>query len=90
MPQNNGKQNRDESYTNKYEIHTAGSYGYKLVCVDDKFSKPFKTYLGEDGVCNFINNMIKESKYFSKAMKNILTSNLWLLKKTMKILKTLL
>ena len=22
--------------------------GYKLVCVDDKFSKPFKTYIGED------------------------------------------
>ena len=21
------------------------SYGYKLVCVDDKFSKPFKSYL---------------------------------------------
>ena len=38
------------------------SYGYKLVCVDDKFSKPFKTYLGKDAVYNFINNMIEESK----------------------------
>ena len=24
------------------------SYGKKLVCVDDKFSKPFKSYLGEN------------------------------------------
>ena len=23
------------------------------VCADDKFSKPFKTYLGEDAVYNF-------------------------------------
>ena len=30
--------------------HIACSYGYKLVCVDDEFSKPFKTYIGEDTV----------------------------------------
>ena len=39
--------------------------------IDDKFSKPFKTYLGKDTVYNFINNMIKESKYWSDVMKNI-------------------
>ena len=49
----NGKQNPDESFTNK---HVACSYGYKLVCVDDKFSKTFKSYLGEDVVYNFINS----------------------------------
>ena len=26
----------------KYQQHIACSYGYKLVCVDDKLSKPFK------------------------------------------------
>ena len=41
---NNGKQNPEGSYTNKYQKHIACSYGYKLVYVDDKFSKPFKTY----------------------------------------------
>ena len=30
-------------YTNKYQKHIVCSYGYKLICVDDKFSKPFKT-----------------------------------------------
>ena len=52
----NGKQNPDESFTNKYQKHVACSYGYKLVCVDDKFSKTFKSYLGEDVVYNFINS----------------------------------
>ena len=59
MPEDNGKQNPNESYTKKYQKHVACSYGYKLVCVDDKFSKPFKSYLCEDAVYNFISSMIK-------------------------------
>ena len=50
LPEDNGKQNPNESYTNKYQKHVACSYGYKLVCVDDKFIKPFKSYLSEDAV----------------------------------------
>ena len=65
VPENNGKQNPEESCANKY----ACSYGCKLVCVDDKFSKPFNTYLGEDAVYNFSNNMMEESKYCSGVMK---------------------
>ena len=37
VPENNRKQNPNESYTDKYEKHVACSYGYKLVCVDNKF-----------------------------------------------------
>ena len=44
-------------------------YRYKLFCVDDKFSKPFKTNLDEDNVYSFINSMIEESKYCSGVMK---------------------
>ena len=69
VPEDNGSQNPNESYSNKYQKHVACSYGYKLVCVDDKFSKPFKSYLGEDAVYNFISSMIEESKYCSDAMK---------------------
>ena len=58
VPKDNGKQNPDESYTNKYQK-----------CVDDKFSKPFKSYSGEDAVHNFINNMIEESKYCTDIMR---------------------
>ena len=39
--QDNGKQNPKESYTNKFQKHCL------QLCVDDKFSKPFKTYLGK-------------------------------------------
>ena len=42
LHEDNGKQNPSESYTNKYQKHISFSYGYKLVCVDDKLSKPSK------------------------------------------------
>ena len=63
------QQNPNKSYTNKYQKHITCSYGYQLVCVDDKFTKPFKLYLGKNSVENFINSMIKESKYCSDVMK---------------------
>ena len=49
----------------------ACSYGYKLVLVDDKFSKSFKLYLGEDSVYNFIKSMVEESNCCSNIIKNI-------------------
>ena len=42
VPERNGKQNPDESSRNSYQKHVASCYGFKLVCVDDKYSKPFK------------------------------------------------
>ena len=44
MPEVNGKENLNESYTNKYQKRIVCSYGYKLVCVDAKLSNPFKSY----------------------------------------------
>ena len=83
VPEDNRKQNPDESYSNKYHKHVACSYGYKLVCVDDKFSRPFKSYLGKEAAFNFINSMVEESKYCSDVMKkNILENNLKLKKRT--------
>ena len=37
-----------------YIKHVACSSGYKLVCVDDKFSKPFQLHLVKDVVYNFV------------------------------------
>ena len=54
---------------NKYKRDVGYSYGYKLVCVDNDFSKPFQSYLGEDAVYNLINNLIKEIKYGTDMMK---------------------
>ena len=69
VPEDKGKQNPDKSYTSKYQKHYAGSCRYELVSVDDRFSKPFRSYLGEDVVYNFVNSMIEESKYCSEVMK---------------------
>ena len=69
VPEDNGKQNPNKSYTYKYRKHVACSYGYKLVRVDDKFNKLLKLYLGEDAVYNFISSMIKESRYCSDMIK---------------------
>ena len=79
--EDNGKQNPNDSYTNKYQKHVACSYGYKLLCVDDKFSKPFKPYLSEDVVYNFIGSMIEESKCCSDMMKKHFNLELAMTKK---------
>ena len=75
VPEDNGKQNVNESYTNKYQKHVTCSYDYKLVCVDDKYSKPFKSYLGEDAVCS-ISSRFQESKYWSDIMKKYINKKL--------------
>ena len=90
VPEDNGKQNPNESYTNKYQKHVACSYGYKLVCLDDKFSKSFKSYLGEDTIYNFISSIVKESKYCSDVTKKHFNKELLMIKKIMRILRTLL
>ena len=48
MPENNERQNQEESYTMKYQRHIAWRYGYKSVCVSNKVSKHFKSYLDEN------------------------------------------
>ena len=38
-------QNPEECYANKYQKHVAFNYGYKVVCVDNKFSTSFRFVL---------------------------------------------
>ena len=45
------------------------SYDYKLVDVDDKFNRTFKSYLDEDAVYSVVNSMIKESILCTDIMK---------------------
>ena len=76
VPEDNEKQNPAEFYTNKYQKHVTCSYGYNLVCVDDKFIKPFKSYLGENAVYKFIKSRVEESKFCSEVMKKHFNKNL--------------
>ena len=60
--ENNRKPNLDEYYTNKYQNLIGCSYGYKLVCFNNQFSKYFKPYLGQYALYKFIFSIVKESK----------------------------
>ena len=57
------------------------SNGYNLVCVDDEFSKSFRSYLGKDAICSFINSMMEESKYCSDVMKEHFNKEIVMTKK---------
>ena len=45
----------NSSCTRKYQNHVSCSFTYKVVCVDNKFSKKFVLYRGKDAVYEFIN-----------------------------------
>ena len=42
------------SYTEKYQAHIPCSFAYKVICVDDKFSKPVVLYRGKNAIKTFI------------------------------------
>ena len=42
------------SYTEKYEDHIPCSFAYKVVCVDNKFSKKVVLYRGKNPAYKFI------------------------------------
>ena len=52
------------------------SFAYKVVCVDDKFTKPIVVYKGESVAYDFIGAILKEYKYCKKVMNNHFNKNL--------------
>ena len=54
------------SYTKKYHDHVPCSFAYKIVCIDDRFSKPIVVCRGENAACEFIEAILKEYKYCKK------------------------
>ena len=64
------------SYTKKYHDHVPCSYAYKIVCIDDKFSKPIVVYGGENAAYEFIKAILEEHKYCKKVMKKHFNKNL--------------
>ena len=53
----------------KYHDHVPCSYVYKVVCIDDRFSKPIVVYRGVNAAYEFIKSILKEHKYCKKIMK---------------------
>ena len=67
---------KEGSYTKKYQDHTPCSFAYKLVCVDDRFSKSTINYGGENAAYEFIKEILEECEYCKKIMKKYFNENL--------------
>ena len=50
------------SYIKKYQCHIPCSFAYKVVCIDDKFSKLIVVYRGKNAAYEFIRAILKEYK----------------------------
>ena len=60
----------------KYQGHIPCSFAYKLVCVEDKFSKPIVLYRGESAAYKFIEAILEEYEYCKKSTKKHFSKNL--------------
>ena len=64
----------------KYQNHTSCSYGYNLEYVHDKFSKPFKSYLGKILFTNLLLAWTKKLNIVVAWWKNNLLRGRWQLR----------
>ena len=60
----------------KYQDHVRCSFAYKLVCVDDEFTKPIVAFSGENATYEFIEVILKEYQYCKKETKKHFSKNL--------------
>ena len=51
-------------FTKKYQAHVPCSCAYKVVCIDDRFSKPVVLYRGKTAVNKFIEAILNEYDYY--------------------------
>ena len=64
------------SFSKKYQAHIHCSFAYKLVCPDDKFSKPIVVFRGENAAFKFLEEILREYEYCKKVMKKLFNKNL--------------
>ena len=55
--------------TKKCQDHIACMYGYKSICANERYSKPYKTYFGKVAIDKLLNNMLKENEYCSEVIE---------------------
>ena len=60
----------------KCHEHVPCSFAYKVVCIDDKFSKPIVVYRGTNAAYEFIRAILEEHKYCKKIVKKHFNKNL--------------
>ena len=69
-------ENYEGSYSKKHQDHIPCSFAYKLVCVEDKFSKLIVVFRGEGAAFIFIEAILKEYEYCKQVMKTHFNKNL--------------
>ena len=65
----------------KYQDHILCSFAYKVVCVDDRFTKPIVAYRGENAADEFYKAVLKEYKYCKKVINKHFNKHLIMSKK---------
>ena len=68
--------NNDISYTKKYQDHIPCIFAYKVVFVDNEYSKKIVLYRGENAVNKFIRSILNEYNYCRKIMRKYFRQNL--------------
>ena len=64
------------SCTKKCHDNIPFSYVFKVVCIDNRFSKPIVVYRGENAAYEFVKTILKEYKYCKNIMKKHFNKNL--------------
>ena len=62
--------------TKKYQDHVPCSFAYKVVCIDNRFSKLIVVFTGKNAAYEFIKAIFEEYKYCKKVMKKHFNKNL--------------
>ena len=68
--------NTNSLYTEEYHEHIPCSFGCKVVCTDNKFSKKVVLYRRKNAVYRFIEASLKEYNYCKKIIKKHFNKNL--------------
>ena len=72
----NSSDKNNGSYTEKYQDHTPCSFAYKVVCIDNKFSRRVVLYRGQNAAYRFIKAILEEYDYCKKMIKKHFNGNL--------------
>ena len=66
----------NSSWTRKYQDHVPCGFGYKVVCIDDRFTKNVVIYRGKDCLNKFIDAILREYEYCKDVIRNYFNKNL--------------
>ena len=63
-------------YSKKFQDHVPCSFACKVVCIDDKFTKPIVAFRGKNAAHEFVKVILNKYEYCKKVMKKHFNKNL--------------